>query len=111
MSAPAEADVAKWAAAIKDIMVCYPELTEQEANDGLIFVLLSPEVQAEIRELSLQHVADVEQQAVQEGDAPTALWASVIGDLMERFPEWTEQETNDNLVRFLAYVVEHPDGF
>jgi hypothetical protein len=27
---------------------------------------------------------------------------------MERFPSWTEQEANDNLVNLLRWVQEHP---
>lgn len=97
--APTEEDVAKWTAAIHEIME-RDGVTEEEANIGLIAVLLSPPVQAQIREL--------EQQQATEHDHDVELWTSVIRDLQSRFPEWTEQECNDNLIALLKWAEENP---
>lgn len=82
---PSTEDVAKWTQAIAQIMKEHPELTEAQANAGLVSVLLSPEVQTKIKQL------DVE------------LWTEVIRDLQARFPQWTEQEANDNLINLLSW--------
>ena len=96
---PTDEDVAKWTAAIHEIME-RDGVTEEEANTGLVAVLLSPEVQEQIKILQEEADANIERDE--------ELWAAVISELMSRFPQWTEQEANDNLIALLKWVEGHP---
>jgi hypothetical protein len=69
-------------------------VTEEEANAGLVWAVTDAKEKQDIADLARQK--------------DEALWASVIQRLMERFPSWTEQEANDNLVNLLRWVQEHP---
>jgi hypothetical protein len=91
---PSAEDVAKWTAAIHEIME-RDGVSEEDANAGLVWAVTDAKIRDDI--LALQNQRDDEE-----------LWASVISDLMERFPDWTEQEANDNLVNLLRWVEAHP---
>lgn len=96
---PSDEDVAKWTAAIHEIMD-RDGVTEEEANSGLVWALTDADIQEQIKELE-------EARKTQEGN-DVAKWTAVIRDLQERFPQWTEQEANDNLVNLLSWVEAHP---
>lgn len=93
---PTPEEVEQWTAAIREIME-RDGVTEEEANIGLVWAVTDWVVQEEIKELA-KHREDVE------------LWTTVIRDLQTRFPEWTEQECNDNLIALLEYVEAHHEG-
>jgi len=90
---PTPEEVAIWTKAIHEIME-RDGVTEEEANAGLIWALADAEIKEAIRDLARER--------------DETLWASVIRDLMDRYPDWTEQEANDNLINLLRWVEEHP---
>lgn len=96
-TAPSPEDVAKWTAAINEIME-RDGVTAEQANAGLVWALVEAKIQEDIAQLNEDH----------DTEAREALWASVIADLQERFPAWTEQECNDNLINLLKWVEAHP---
>lgn len=92
---PSPEDIARWTAAIEQIMADNPDWTEEQANAGLVWAVTDAAIREQVRELDADR-------------ANVALWTSVIRALQAAHPEWTEAQCNENLLNLLFWVRDHP---
>lgn len=105
---PTPEEVAQWETAVEQVRAQHPDWTDETVANAIAYAVMTPEVQAEVRDLR------------EARDRAVALWTQVINDLMIRYgpgteQNWTEQMCNDNLIALLAAVASgavpaDPDG-